>query len=231
MSQFVHEPDFDARIGQTFTDYATFGGNVPGSVVADSDGKGALLFGLAANWINYHKVFRPLDQGGRIRCENEIRIESPHVVDIGAFADYELTDGTNDRGTYVRVFNRDGKLFAAAWKEWNQWQRTEPILYVKGGPVNQGIHQVTVDFTQSNVTLTLDDKTKTIQTTNPPGMDTLRVFGVGYASSQNLASMLGNVLRGTYQTRVWYFAWLRKVTVYQYWMMLLRRHRVSGEAK
>ena len=154
------------------------------------------------------------------------------VADTDAFIDYELTDGDKMRGPYVRAFAKDGRLFVAAWKEWNQWERTQPLVYLKGGILDQDSHLLTIDFTQNNVSITLDGVERVAPLDSiPKGLDTLRVRAVGLCTSTDPAMTVGNKVRGTYNTRKWVIWRFKTIPVFQFWMMLVRKLKVYGEAK
>jgi hypothetical protein len=235
MAEFVHEPDFSTYSeGALFTEYATKGGNPPGNIVTDTDGKKSLLFGIASVWMTYLHEFKPLDKGGAITCEPEIRIETPDVGDVEAFADMYAFDGDRVVSGYVRVMIQKGKLIVAGWNDDQEYiYGRNPLVFVKGGTVDTEPHYLTVTITGSNISLTLDGVEKIGPLTKPkPNIDSFRVRAVGLVTSTNPSTTVGRTVRGTYKTRSWISLWLLKtVTVYQYWLMLIRKYKVSGEKK
>lgn len=231
MSDFIHAPDFDGMPkDKLFTEYATLGGNPPGHIVVDKDGKHALLFDVGGVWISYPHKFQDLSYGGTINAEMSVRIEDPRwaTLDVMGWNGDKLHHG------FVRLSVWNGRIWVAIYNEWFECaSNIKPLALMDCGAFNDAPHNFTVVIGKTSVWALFNDQQISATLTNPVklGADSLRILARGMVQSTDPESTQEYQDHSSYSIRHWVGWRLKTETVHQFWNTIIRKLKVYGPAK
>ena len=168
METFSHKPDFSKYAeGETFYEFATAGGYVPGKIVTDPVTKDKSLV-FTGVWISYPKVGSDIIEGGSLRGGFSIR-----PVDTKFQLTFEAQESFTRDYAFAALEHKLGRFVFSLHRQWFDWASGKaPFGSLDCGPFDTNSHNVSVVFRKENATLQFDMAQKMM---GIPAMDNIRV--------------------------------------------------------